>query len=337
MALLFMDGFDHYASADITKKWDYTYLSFSYIDATAGRRGGGAMHGIYNYGEVRRDIVETDEVVVGFALKPEYDQTDVGVIWLAEGANGHVIVKLFSPFLKVYKGSTLLGTGVISIPSNAWSYIEVRAVISDTTGVVQVKVNGTLDSGLNLSGVNTRNGGTGVVSTITLGASSGASMDGWYDDLYVCDASGSVNNTFLGDCRVDVVFPEADGYYTAFDPSTGTTHYTLVDDLAPNALDYVSTATDGVRDSYGFSDLEALSPSSVRGVQVTVAGQKSDSGSAQIVMFSRVSSTDADGAAQNLATTQSIKTQVFETTPASSAWTQSTVDSAQFGVKAVIA
>src|SRR5438874_4400491 len=49
-----------------------------------------------------------------------------------------------------------------------------------------------------------------------------------------------------------VLVPTSDGNYTQWTPSTGTTHFTLVDESACNGTtDYNSTATNGNRDSYG--------------------------------------------------------------------------------------
>src|SRR3982751_5607117 len=43
MSLLFMDGFDHYANADLLKKWSGASGSGTFITASVGRRGGAAV------------------------------------------------------------------------------------------------------------------------------------------------------------------------------------------------------------------------------------------------------------------------------------------------------
>jgi hypothetical protein len=51
-----------------------------------------------------------------------------------------------------------------------------------------------------------------------------------------------------------ILYPSSDGNYLQWTPSTGTTHYTLVDETACNGTtDYVSTNTTTQRDSYGVS------------------------------------------------------------------------------------
>jgi hypothetical protein len=44
----------------------------------------------------------------------------------------------------------------------------------------------------------------------------GRGSDNAIDDLYVCDSTGSTNNTFLGDVRVDTVRPIGAGNYSEF-------------------------------------------------------------------------------------------------------------------------
>ena len=99
-----------------------------------------------------------------------------------------------------------------------------------------------------------------------------------FDDLYVCDSAGSTNNGFLGDCRIDTIYPSGAGNYTQFTPSTGS-NYTCVDETAPNTTDYVDGATVGDRDSYALGNLSALSSQTVYGVQVNAAILKDDAGS----------------------------------------------------------
>ena len=64
-------------------------------------------------------------------------------------------------------------------------------------------------------------------------------------------------------------------------PRPARTHYTLVDDAAPNTTDYVSSATVGQRDTYGMQDLTAAT-GTIYGVQLNLAALKSDAGARSI-------------------------------------------------------
>jgi hypothetical protein len=82
----------------------------------------------------------------------------------------------------------------------------------------------------------------------------------WIDDLYVCDGSGSVNNDFLGECRVLTLLPsDGNGSNNDFDTSAGGSpadHGAMVNDTTPNDdTDYVSSSTVDHVDSWNYPAL----------------------------------------------------------------------------------
>lgn len=336
MTLLFMDGFDHYATADITKKW--TTNSSATISTSGGRRSSGALScAIGNYA-VKTLSTTYSTIIVGFALKPNsLSDSWRDILSLFEGATQHLTftIKAAGKIL-IYRGNsttgTLLATGTVTINTGVWTYVEVKVTINDTTGSTEVRLNGVADSGLTLTNTDTRNGGTsGAIDGIWTGTSS--SMSALYDDYYVCSTAGSTNNNFLGDCRVDTILPTGDGNYTQFTPSTGTAHWSLVDENPPNTTDYVSSATSGDRDSYTFPDLSGLSSQTVYGIQINAAALKSDAGARSLGTMSRLSGADKDGVGTAMSTSLVYISEIQETDPTSAAWTESNVNAAEFGVK----
>jgi hypothetical protein len=227
------------------------------------------------------------------------------------------------------------GTSTTAIAVGAYYYIEWKVTIADSIAANSCKVRISGVDAINVAtGQDAKNNTNGYATQLRLGnqsASIGIALD--FDDLYVCDQSGTANNDFLGDCRVDAQLPNGDGAVTNFIPSTGTTHYTLVDDPTPNTTDYVDSATVGDRDLYDFTNLTPLSTSTVYGVQVSTAANKDDAGSRSIAVTARSGTTNVDGATQALSTSQLYFSSIFETDSASAQWNQSTVDAAQFGIK----
>lgn len=332
MALIFIDGFDHYsAQADIGKKWSAASSTFPTISTTGGRRGGGCASfpsSATYYAE--RSIGSTATAIVGIALYRR-DTTTGDILRFYEGATLHLTLTVDVNYkLRLYTGTssggTLLATGTTTISQSAWTYIELKATIGNS-GAYEVKINGV--SEFSSGSADTQNGGTATMDKVRIGGG----PNSYVDDVYICDSSGSTNNDFLGDCRIDTLLPTGDGYYTDFTPSTGTSHYALVDETAPNTTDYVSSATSGHRDSYAFPDLTALVSQTVYGVQINAAALKSDSGSRSLGTMSRLSSTDKDGSGVALGTSQDFVTEIQETDPASAAWTEANINAAEFGVK----
>lgn len=332
MALLFIDGFDHYSTADMNKKWTTVpatvYLS---IDPTGGRRGTGcALCGAYSTNEQLIKVLSGSysSVVVGFALYVGIVSSAANLLVLREGATNHLLLSFDSIGRFVVKrGTTTLGTSTEFVSPNTWVYVEFKATINDTTGSFEVRLNGV--NVLSATGIDTRNGGTtGLIDNFFLSTHQNAK----FDDFYICDTSGSSNNDFLGDCRIDTILPNSDGFYTNGTPSTGTAHYACVDENPPNTTDYISMDVVSQRDSYGYPDIAALSSSAIYGVQLNAYWMKDDAGSRSAATFVRSVSTNADGASVSLPSSFTFNTQIFPTDPdTSAAWTQSAINAAEFG------
>lgn len=342
MALIFIDGFDHYDSTVIDKKWSYNNNGWQ-ISAAAGRRGGGAL---YSSGGNHQMIkyfppFSNDSLVMGFAMKKA---TNGGVTELVKfgddaGKTQASIRTNASNGFGFYRGGDLESPVLLASSSNnvmsnnGWYYLEIKVQIANSISADSciLRVNGT--DVINLSaGTDTQSQTASTLSRISLFSISAGAI--YIDDLYVCDTTGSTNKDFLGDCRIDTLFPNNDGAYTNGTPSTGSTHYTLVDESVPNTSDYVSLSNVGDKDSYAFTDLPSVSSNTIYGVQVNSYWQKSDSGARSAAALAKSGSTVLDGSSVVLSSGYTFSTQVYETDPdTSAAWTKNGVNSAEFGVK----
>lgn len=337
MALLFVDGFDHYATADIAKKWNNSAGS---INSTAGRRGGGAFRSTSFSSYLSKTITNGSSFVIGFSFKISsiiglnFPQALVALMDSALNSQCDVRVNLDGTLSVTRNGTALTsGTSVNALNINTDYYLEWKVTIADSISAnsCKVRVNGvdwiTVATGQDTkSSANT--GATSVRIGQTLGAPTGVTLD--IDDFYLCDQSGSTNNDFLGDVRVDTLLPNGDGTYTSFTPSTGTSHYQLVDETTPNTSDYNESSTVTNKDSYQMVNLSALTSQTIYGIQVLGAVLKDDAGVRSIKVGARSSSTDSVSAAQALSTSQLYYSNIHETDPATStAWTESGVNAAE--------
>lgn len=324
MALLFCDGFDHYATADGSKKWN-TFGGT--IEASNGRRGTGNMAS--SSSACRKTLASNyATLVVGVAVSFTNTTNAVNFIRLMDGASVQVGVQLnVGGTLQVERNGTLLGSAsALSLTSATYYYVEFMATINDSTGSYEVKVNGS--SVLSASSQDTKNTANAYANALQLSGASANSAK--FDDLYVCDNSGSAPlNTFLGDCRIDTLLPNADGTYTDFTPSTGSDHYAVVDESTPNTTDYNSSSTAGHKDSYNMQNLAAIT-GTIYAIQTSGAVAKDDAGARSIKVGVRSSSTDSVDAGTALSTAQIYYIKISETDPATAtAWTESGVNAAQ--------
>lgn len=335
MALRFIDSFDHYASADIGQK--YSSSASSPTITTAGRRGTSSLRFLSTPASVTRVLAAQDTWIVGFAFRVAgLGSGDVAFLTFQDAGTNQVDIRLRADgTLRATRNGTALATSSNSLSAATTYYIETKVVINNSTGSVEVRVNGSSSGWINITGQDTQNTGNATVNGITLsGASSGGVAD--IDDLYICDGSGSTNNDFLGDVRVDCYLPNGNGNSSQLTGSDGnnTDNYQLVDEASQNGdSDYVQSATVTDKDTYAFADM-AHTPANLYGTQLNVIAKKDDSGTRSICTVCRSDGTDYDGDTQALGTSYVDYRQIREVDPAtSSSWTRTNLNNAEFGVK----
>lgn len=339
MSLIFMDGFDDGLSV-------YKWTSLSNVGVGGTGRTGSALP--INGGDVRQAInvvAAADKhatFILGFAFKVAAAAN--GEFLRLLGDNNTTIHLAFeitnTNAIRVRRGSGGTELGIsdpgVFVP-NAFYFFEVKATLSDTVGVVVFKINGV--TVLNLTGQDTKNGGTATVfDTWNFNSIFGPAYT--FDDVYVCNGAGSVNNDFLGDCSVVTLYPSGDGNYSQWVGSDGNSvnNSLLVDEAGtPNTTDYVESGTATTKDSYVFGDLPGTAVT-VLGVAIRSYAAKSDAGAQLFRHFARVGGTDYPAAVdKGPSVTPSYIgfSDMFEQSPAtSSLWTVAEVNGAEFGVEA---
>jgi hypothetical protein len=339
MSLLFVDGFDHYATADINKKWD-SLGGTPVIVSTAGRRNTGRMETASSE-YVQKNITQGDSFVVGFAFKvfgaPANNRRIVSFL---DGVNSQceLFIATDASLFIARNGTSISGSvSSATLLINEWNYIEWKVTIANSiaSNSCIVRLNGSEIINV-AAGQDLQNTANAYANRIRFGPDSLNSSTVSFDDLYVCNQSGSTNNDFLGDCRVDTLYTDADGFYTDGTPSTGSDHYPLVDETPVSTTDFVSLAAIGDRDSYSFTSLPALAGQVVYGVQALAATDKDDSGLISAATFVRSGVSPAvnqDGAGTALSTGYTFLRDIYEENPdTSTAWDRDTVNAAEFGV-----
>src|SRR5262245_23734828 len=338
--LRFVDSFDHYATVDIAEKWT-SKTSSPTISAANGRRGTASLR-IPVWGEwVTLTLDNQPAWMAGFALRfSTLPTASTGLAAWYDGATIQCDLRLTpTGTLAVTRAGTVLGTSTLALTTGLCYYLEFFAVIHTTPVQITIRVDGvTL---LTLTNVNTQNTANARANTLYLGNLAGGATGSMgnqdFDDLYVCDTTGSRNNALLGDCRVDCLMPTGDGSNSAWTPSTGTTHATLVDDAAPNDnTDYLASATSGARDTHALGNLPAMSGPAIQGVQHVISAAKDDAGTRQLQSCLKSGGTTQSGATHTLTTSYAFYKQIWETDPnTSTTWTAAAIDALEAGVENV--
>lgn len=338
--LIFYDSFDHYTSP--THKWSSVAGSPAPTIVSTSGRNGTAGFDFSTAGALANKTLPGNygTLVCGFAFRRNTTPGSTGVLFrFQESTTVHVDLRV-TPLgqLEVTRSGTLLASGTAIIPINVFTYIELKATIHDTTGAVELRVNGATDA--SASGVDTRNGGTGVLNVISIVRSNPGVTDFWIDDLYVIDdtdsgITGVPNNDFLGDVRVQFLAPDGNGNSSQFvgSDADSTDNYLLVDEAASNGdTDYVGSSTVGNKDTYAYGNLTPTT-GTVFGVQILPMARKTDAGTRSLATVARLGTTETDGPTQPLSTSYQYLSDIREANPDGDAWDITDVNGAEFGSK----
>ena len=328
MAIEWLEGFDHYTSvAMFQRKWDSTLSDVS--PGQTGRFAGfsvrlgspTAFAGILTLGNQQTRTV-------GFAFW--YATTTAGtnpILAFLDVSSRQVDLQLnqATGVLTVTRNGTVLGTSAAVLSISTWFYIEFQATIHSSTGSITVRVNGT--DVITVSGANTQTSANAYANRIYIEGINSTSL---YDDMYIENTA-----TFHGECRVLTVLPNADSSPLQWTPSTGTAHWSLVDEGNPNDdTDYVSSSTPGHVDLYGFPDITPTG--SILAVQTVLTARKDDAGVRQIADQCVSGATTATGATATITSSYLMYRQIRETDPdTGAAWTAAGFNAASFGQKVI--
>ena len=343
MALLFCDGADYYTSnAAAMAKWTAgtSNAGGGMIrgEAGNGRFGSNAVafNGGSSGGTASKTVAGAQTMIVGFAVNRSFASQNL--CRLTDGSVTHINLTTDSsarPMLLRGQGGTLIGTVAVDSLPPGWHYFEIRVKVDDTVGEIELRVDGVTAIGP-LTGVDTRNGGTAQITTLAFDVGTSPFNSYYFDDVYICDTTGSIANDFLGDVRVQAIMPNGNGNSSQLlgSDSNTTDNYLLVDD--PNAPDddttYVESSTVGEKDTYAYGNITAIT-GTIHAVQPIVWARKTDAGARTVKTIARLGGVEEDGPAKTLGLTYGQVYDIRHTKPGGGQWTIADVNSAEFGVK----
>ena len=331
MALIFIDGADHYDDPQENIKWDAgDYLS---IHTSGGRFNGGHFEFYSVAGSYRDKILPVQSTYyMGFAfispLSPIYSTNYPLVSFRA--SNGQIHLKFTfdgSGYFRVLNGAnSQLGiSSNIVYKTNRWIYIEVMGTIHDSTGVIAARINEAEE--INETGLDTKNdSGDNDIGKIRL--RTGGVIETYFDDLYIDDSQ------FHGDCRVKTFMPDSDSAtHTDFVRSGGSNDYECVDEGVPNDdTDYIYANVVGDKSTFGIT---TGSLGTVKGIQINNYLRKDDAGTRKIKSLIRSNGSDYNGAElADVPANYVFDNDIWELDPDdSAAWTQTKIEAAEFGLE----
>lgn len=237
------------------------------------------------------------------------------------------------------RGATTIDTSSSTFATNIWHYFELEVTFNTTTGSYELRHNQVdVMSG---TGANTAGSGSNDADVLDLQVLNASTR---WDDMYLIDDAGTINNSFLGDSVIEGRLPTGDGTLSQWTRSEGAQTFALLDDPAdspaPNATqdaELVSSATVGQIDFLTFDPLTFIE-GTIHAIQLMASARLDTLGTSRNVRYKlRSGGSNYDGDSFSVASTAfSVEPMVSETDPDTGVkWTPSGVDSAEFGYELV--
>ncbi len=228
--------------------------------------------------------------------------------------------------LSIYNstGSQIGSNGTTVLSTSTWYRIELLCATGNPASY-ELRINGVTE----FSG--TANMGVANNAGIRLGKTQNVSsqtVDFYYDDVAISDSG------WLGDSKVSILVPNANGSTMQWTAGTGSSNYLEVDEIPRDTTTHVQN-TGGTGEIALFA-MENSSVQSISGtiyaVKALIGARESVSTTSSVKLRVRSGGVDSDTTGLDVATTNTSLARVYETDPADSAsWTTSKIDGLEVG------
>lgn len=239
--------------------------------------------------------------------------------------------------VKPSPNATAWGTASEVFPLNTPVHLEIQWYIHGSSGTVTIFVNG--EEHLTVTGRNTRPNNNDVnrigFACRQVNTTGSTVRQFFFDDLFVYDDTGSMNNSRIGPMVVSTLFPnEIDSPQEWVVEGAADAVEAITTLPAAPSTRYIEAATDDLKSVFGLEELEGEIDTIV-GVQVMTQAYKTGIEAVDYHIGLIVGSTEdtASVGDLNYFSTAGYKYRVFETNPdTEAAWTASDLDDAKLVV-----
>lgn len=342
--LLFTDPFSNYGSdmGNGIKRWTIVQTNV-YFDINIGG-GRNSTNGLqfkvtsstYIMAYVLQDVMRCG--ILGMALRPAsgYANTKSFPFQLRYGDTVQVTLYLGSDLkYYLYRGTkeagTLLASGTTTVSLDLYHYVEFKCFIDNTVGSYELKIDGNTE----FSGTNADTQAHASVNTFdrfNLTAPNGVGQV-TVDDFYFLGDTADTAGGWLGDCSVEPHYPNVDGTYGDWGYSTGTTYYTLIDEVQPSQTDYAYSSVAADQITVGVDD--ATGSENVAGVMCWAYSSMGSGGARNAKMLCKSGATLDQGPSQRIRGGASLGKGYLTDPNTGLAWTVTNLNAAEFGMEVV--
>lgn len=257
MTALYMDGFDHYGTGPVGGANMLDGGVWAQISGTPGVPSWGLRTGLASFEGVTNSTTPNRMVIPGGAIGRIFLSFGYSVANLPSGGLANRIVSFCNSSNTIFatlwcqsdgsliftdgSGATLgTSSGAIIVPHN-WHFFEMD--FNPTAGDYTLRVDDASASNTPIMIITgTTYASTTVAQLQFVWTSAGAASDAWIDDLFLRDASGTINNSWLGDRRVATMLANGDTTTAGWSPryykniGTGILNTQIIHNSTPGSV-----------------------------------------------------------------------------------------------------
>lgn len=333
MSLIFMDGV-YWPISDI----GYKYYSWDDVAITSEtRRIGPSSIRIYWGFTVSAYLrLNISKDITTFIYGSAYyinKAADTGSPIVEFGQDGGQILSIQygpSSSFQVVTGGVTYAAAPNTLTVGSWQYIEVKFTIGTTTGSFEFKCKEV--SLISQSSIQVGSDGQ-FVDFVYWDHPTTYQCKNCFQDIYILDDTGTSNNDFLGDVKVDAIRPNNAGTYTDF-TSLGGTNYSNVDESDSDGdTTYNESAVVGDKDTYKLESIPATGQQ-IFGIQQCSIIRKTDASSRYGKQIIKSGTTENLSSEIQFNDSYTGYQRCLDTDPdTSTAWTESGVNALESGLE----
>lgn len=314
-------------------QWKGMFKNFALAEGPSGNRAGVIMGCAALFNTFTADYGGVSFPFIYFGDTQGGVETAQCSLWI--NPNTGFTMELRAGLGQQLPSPTILATSSFVPPLTLWFYLEVKLTIG-SPGSVEVRINGTPI--ITASGITTQQSSNPTWNTFHLTGMGNFGPEWITDDLYLIDPNdGTDSIDFLGEVRVQTLFPDADGYETDFLRSTGSVNAFNVNQVTNYPTEPINFNFNG---TVGAIDLYDISPFSISGtifaVQENMSVSKDDTGSRDICPLLRTASVNYQGPTYVCYSSYTYAGNIWELNPETNAqWTLTELNTAQFGIEVI--
>lgn len=214
-------------------------------------------------------------VYFNFATIPNVKQRIMQFNNAANALAARVDIYTDGTLVLINSSNITIATTSVALTTNRWYRLELMNDATNNPGKLELRVDGvTVAKG--------NNDTQGSWARVRCGPNlNNSTTDVYYDDIAVNNGTGTSQNSWPGEGRLILLYPNAPGDSNQFKDTAGaagtTNNYTLVDEQPPNGItDFVNSGTLNDTDWYGISPMPVVNQINVVSVHGSLNNNTAD-------------------------------------------------------------